>query len=162
MAIAAGAVVFAIRRREAPILTLGRKIVRGRPDTATAHVILAMSPQLAAIPIGGERKVVIQPDGYAGCPYRGLSRRCLAVDAPLHVTIELDVARVLATKFGDGRGVGMLVFLRPLRKDPAVWFAPVQVLVQSAIGGKTGKTFALCFDPLAQGCAVDDAVADAV
>jgi hypothetical protein len=56
----------------------------------------------------------------------------------------------------------MLVFLWPLGKNPQVGIAAVKVLVQGAISGETGQTFALGFHPLVQGGPVDDAVAHAV
>src|SRR3954453_20004611 len=83
MLVAVGTVLVPIRWREPPVLAVGREIVRRRTDTAPTDVILAMSPQFAAIAVGGQGKIVIQPDVDTGGAYFLLRVGCLLIDAPL-------------------------------------------------------------------------------
>jgi len=81
-------------------------LAKSRPEAthaAAAHIILAMSPQLAAIAVGSEGKVVIQPDVHAGRANVSLCGGGLAVRCATGHAVELDVTRMLPLKFGDGR-----------------------------------------------------------
>ena len=69
--------------------------------------------------------------------------RQLQVDLPLQVLIEHDAAPVLLAEGARFRRTGILIALRPLGPQPEVGIAPVQMLVERAVGGEVLEQVAL-------------------
>src|SRR5205085_2615445 len=59
------AVPFGMGRRKGPILAAGREVIGRGADAAAGNIVGTICPQVGATTVGGEGKVMIQPDRQA-------------------------------------------------------------------------------------------------
>src|SRR5579884_831345 len=121
-----------IRRRECPILTIGRKIIGRRAHAASINVKIAVGPEVRAAAIGSNGQIVIDADGHPDLARVPLRFGQLFLDDELDVLIEIDSWPVLAREGAASFGSGGMIFLRPLLPGPASAILPVQLLIERA------------------------------
>ena len=112
--VALRAVALRVRGREAPVLSRRVEVVRRRPDAGPRGEEILLRPGVGAVPVHGQRQVVVVPEGEAGLARVAVELAELLVELPLHVLPEEDL---LPPLFEKGARVGPLGAAEPLRPE---------------------------------------------
>ena len=127
-----------VGRRESPVLTLRREVVRRRAHPAARHIKRPVSPQIGAAPVGCQRQIVIQADRQAAlfrvflCGFEAANRPATAR------TYKTAPAACWRRNSATSR-FRIPIRLRPVRPDPKVAIFLVQRFIERANKPQIGR-----------------------